>query len=91
MEKKYFANNSDERIYIDLQDSLGYTNEVVKSGRNNSKLTLTIELKSALIKKMRLRVWGHTNRKYPYMLVDGGLTLKCKAYTIRSQDDALKE
>lgn len=74
-----------------MRDILGYTNEVVKSGRNDSKLTLTIELKSALIKKMRLRVWGYTNGKYLYMLVHGGLTLKCKAYTIKSQDDALEE
>ena len=74
-----------------MRDILGYTNEVVKSGRNDSKLILTIELKSALKEKMRLRVWGYTNGKYLYMLVHGGLTLKCKAYTIKSQDDALEE
>ena len=40
---------------------------------------------------MRLRIWRYTNREYLYMLVDGGLTLKYKTYTIKLQDDALEE
>ena len=80
VEKDYFGNNSDERVYIEFRDSLGYTNEIEKPSRNDSKLTLTIELKSALTKKMMLRVWRYTNNEYLYMLADGGLTLKYKAY-----------
>lgn len=38
-------------IYVDLRYSLGYPSEVEKPSRNDSKLTLTIELKSALPKK----------------------------------------
>ena len=80
-----FLDSSDERIYIGFHDSLGYTNEVKKPSRNDSKLTLIIELKSALAKKIRLIVWGYTNAEYmKNMLVDGGLTLKYKIYTIRS-------
>lgn len=79
-EKDYFGNDSDERVYIEFRDSLGYTNEIEKPSRNDSKLTLTIELKSALTKKMMLRVWRYTNNEYLYMLADGGLTLKYKAY-----------
>ena len=80
VEKDYFGNDSDERVYIEFRDILGYTNEIEKPSRNDSKLTLTIELKSALTKKMMLRVWRYTNNEYLYMLADGGLTLKYKAY-----------
>ena len=80
VEKDYFGNDSEERVYIEFRDSLGYTNEIEKPSRNDSKLTLTIELKSALTKKMMLRVWRYTNNEYLYMLADGGLTLKYKAY-----------
>ena len=39
---------------------------------------------------MRLLVWGHTNGEYFYMLLDGGLTLEYKTYTVTSIDDALE-
>ena len=86
-----FLDSSNERIYIGFHDGLGYRNEVKKPSRNDSKLTLIIELKSALAKKIRLRIWGYTNAEYLHMLVDGGLTLKYKIYTIRSQNYVLEE
>ena len=57
------ANTSDERVYIDLRDSLGYTNQMERPSRNNSKLKLTIETKIPLTKKneasgLRLYKWG---------------------------------
>ena len=61
LETDYFGTKSDEKIYIDLWDSLGYTNEIEKPSRNDSKSTVTIELKNTLAQKMRLRVWGYTN------------------------------
>lgn len=52
LEKDYFGDASHERFYIDLRDSLGYTREIKKThSRNNTELTLTIELKSELTKK----------------------------------------
>ena len=90
LESDYLGNKSDEKIYIDQRDSLGYTNEIENPNRNNSKLTITIELKNALTHKMRLQVYRYTNGEYLYLLVDGGLTLKFKTYTIKSQDDALE-
>ena len=57
----YFGAESGERIYIDLRDSLGYTNEIEKPSRNDSRMTLTVEVKNALRKKIRLRVWGYSN------------------------------
>ena len=50
-ESEYFGNSSDKRIYIDLRDSLGYTDKIEKLSRNDSKLTLTIETKNSLTKK----------------------------------------
>ena len=80
----YFGTKSVEKIYIDLRDSLGYTDEIEKPSRNDSKLNVTIELRNPFAKKMRFRVWGYTNSEYLYMLTDGSLTLKYKTYTIKS-------
>ena len=90
LKSDYFGNKFDKKMYIDLRDSLGYTNEIEKLIRNDSNLTVTIELKNAIMHKMRLWVWGYINGEYLYMLVDGGLTLKYKTYTIKLQDDALE-
>ena len=90
LEPGYFSFNSDEKIYIDLWDSLGYTDQTDKPSRNDSKLNVTIELRNPRAKKMRLVVWGYTNGKYLYMLTDGSLTLKYKTSKIKSLDDALE-
>ena len=61
LEKNYFSDESEERVYIDLRAwamCLGYTTKIEKPSRNDSKLMLTIKLKAALTKKNRLRVWG---------------------------------
>ena len=54
LKSDYFGNKFDKKKYIDLRDSLGYTNEIEKLIRNDSKLTVTIELKNAIMHKMRL-------------------------------------
>ena len=41
-----------------------YTNEIETPSRKDTKLMVTIETKSLLAKKMRLRVWGYTNGEY---------------------------
>ena len=38
---KYFSDTSDERVYIDLRRSKGYTNELEKLVRNDSGISLT--------------------------------------------------
>ena len=88
-ENTYMSNTSNERIYIDLRDGIGYTNEMERPSRNDSKLKLTIETKMPLTKKMRPRVWCYTNGEYLYMLHNRSLILKSKTYTIKSLDDAL--
>ena len=44
LESDYFGSRSDEKIYIDLWDSLGYREEIEKPSRNDSKLDVKIEL-----------------------------------------------
>ena len=51
LESDYFGTKSDEKIYIDLGDSLGYTDRIEKLSKNDSKLNLTIELRNLLAKK----------------------------------------
>ena len=50
-ENDYFS-SSDERIYFDVRASYGYTKEMEKLERNDSKPTLKIELKNAATKKI---------------------------------------
>ena len=45
-ENTYMSNTSDERIFIDLRDCLGYTNEMERPNRNDSKLKLATEKNS---------------------------------------------
>ena len=73
-----FGTKHDKKVYINLRDSLGFTNEIEKPSWNDSKLTVTIKLENAVAHKLRLRVWGYTNGEYLYMLADGGLTFKYK-------------
>ena len=55
-ENEYLSDKFDERLYVDLMLDHGYTNELEKPIRNDSKMTITIETKTPLVKKMRLRV-----------------------------------
>ena len=50
-ENSYFANNSDENIYVDLRQAKGYTRELEKPKRNSSKMTTMIETRQSLSKK----------------------------------------
>ena len=59
--------------------------------RNDSKLTLKVELKNPLIRKMRLRAWGYSMNEYLYILGRSGLTLKYKTYLIVTQEYELEE
>ena len=90
IENEYFSGKFDERLYVDLRPSHGYADELEKPTRNDSKMTITIETKTPLVKKLRLRVWGYTSGEYIYLQHDGSLTLKYKTYTLRSQYEELE-
>ena len=49
----YFT-NSDEKVYIDIRRSKGYTGEFERVNRDDSDLVVTVDLENAAAKKMRL-------------------------------------
>ena len=82
---------SDERVYLDLRASSGYTKEHEKLERNDSKINLHIQLKVAATKKIRFRVWAHSLGEYLYILTKNGLTLRHRIHPInQSKEDLLK-
>ena len=62
--KDYFGDDSAQRLYIDVRRSKGYTNELERLTRNDGGATLTIKLKKAAQKKMRLRVIAYPQAEY---------------------------
>ena len=77
-------NSADERIYLNLRTSYGYTKEMEKLERKDSKLALKIELKNATRKKYRTRIWGYSMGENLHILTKDGLTLYHKTYSFSS-------
>ena len=65
LENDYFGNKSDEKIDGDMRDSMGYTDEIEKPSRNDTKLMVTIETKSPLAKKNEVKSLGLYQRGIP--------------------------
>ena len=53
--ERSFFTNTDEKLYIE-----GYTDELEKLTRDDSDITLTVKLKAAATKKLKLRVTGYS-------------------------------
>ena len=85
----YTFAKSDERLYVDLRRGKGYTKELEKVVRNDSSLKLTITLKAAATKKMRLRVVGYHQGEYMYSMTNLGLLVSYKDYGIVAQNSIL--
>ena len=77
----YFT-DSDEKVYIDIRRSKGYTGEFERVNRDDSDLVVTVDLKNAAAKKMRLYVTGYYQGEYMYMLTKDGLVMNHKEYSI---------
>ena len=75
-----------ERLYVDLRRGKGYTRELEKVVRNDSNLKLTVTLKAAATKKMRLRVVGYHQGEYMYSMTNLGLLVSYKDYGIVAQN-----
>ena len=88
-EDDYWEIRSDERVYLDLRASSGYTKEAEKLERNDSKINPHMQLKEAATKKLRLRVWDHSLGEYLYILTKNGLTLKHRTYVINQSEEDL--
>ena len=88
--KNYYTfAKSDERLYVDLRRGRGYTQELEKIVRNDSSLKLTVTLKTAATKKMRLRVVGYHQGEYMYSMTNLGLLVSYKDYGIVAQNSLL--
>ena len=77
-ENYYKKSESDEKLYVDLRRGSGNTSELEKIVRNDSSLTLTITLRNAATKKMRLRVVEYYQGEYLYSMTNLGLLFSYK-------------
>ena len=77
----YFT-DSDERVYIDIRHSKGFTGELERVNRDDSDLTVTVDLKAAATKKMRLRITGYFQGEYNYMISSNGRIMNYKEYGV---------
>ena len=67
-EDEFTTNSKDDRIFIDMRKSKGYTDELEKLNRDDSGLAVVVTLKEAAAKKLRLRVTGFSQAEYWYLL-----------------------
>ena len=84
-EWNYFKDTSDEKLYIDMWRSKGYTDELEKLTWDKSNVQLTIKLKKSCYKKIRLRVMGYSQTEYYYLLSNKGMIMSYKNYSISKE------
>ena len=80
----YFT-DSDECVYIVIRRSKGYMGEFERVNWDDSDLSVTVNLKAATAKKMRLRIMGYFQGEYVYMLGKDGLIMNYKEYGMNKQ------
>ena len=85
-EQEWATDTRDDRLYIDLRRSKGYTDELEKIYRDDSQLSLTITLKNAATKKLRFRITAWSQGEYWYALSQKGYVMSYKNYNISKQD-----
>ena len=85
-EEDWSKNYKDDRLLIDLRRSKGYTDELEKIYRDDSQLSLTINLKAATTNKLRFRIVGWSQGEYWYVLNQKGYIMSFKNYNISKQD-----
>ena len=86
-EDKFADNERDDRIYIDMRRSKGYTDELEKINRDDSGVALHIKLKKAAAKKIRIRITGFSQAEYWYVLSNKAYVMSYKNYNISKSDE----
>ena len=84
----FATNDTDDRILIDMRRSKGYTDELEKINCDYSDLAVTIGLKEAATKKLRLPIIGYSQGEYWYLLSNKGYIMSFKDYNISKTDQA---
>ena len=87
-EDKFTSNKTDDRIYIDMRRSKDYTDELEKLNRGDSGLVVTIGLKEAAPKIIRLRITDFSQAEYWYLLSNKGYIMSYKNYNISKADES---
>ena len=67
--KSEYFTIADEKIFINLRRGRGYTDKLGKLNRDDTNLTITINLKAAATRKMRLHVIGYFQGECLYLLL----------------------
>ena len=86
-EDKFTDNERDDRIYIDMRRSKGYTDELEKINRDDSGIALTISLKEAAAIKIHFRITGFSQAEYWYLLSNKGYIMSNNNYDISKADE----
>ena len=68
VEDEYTTNSTDDRTWINMRRSKGYTDELEKINRDDSGLVVVIGFRDATAAKLRLRITGHSQGEYWYLL-----------------------
>ena len=82
-EKKYFTDESDEKIFIDIRCRKGYTDELEELSKNDANINLIILLTKVAEKKMRLKVLDYSQAEYWYAITNKGKVFICTNYSIK--------
>ena len=86
-EDKFADNERDDRSYIDIRRSKGYTDELEKINRDDSGVALHIKLKEAAAKKLKIRITDFSQAEYWYVLSNKGYVICYKNYNISKSDE----
>ena len=87
-QSKYFT-SAGEKFLIDLRPGKGYTNEIEKLNGGDSDLLVTITLRNAAAKKMRLYVTRYYQGENLYLLSNNGLIINYKEYGVNKQKSTI--
>ena len=85
-EDEYRDNTKDDRIYLDMRRSQGYTDELEKLKRDDSGLAVVINLKEATKETIRLRITEFSQAKYWYASSNKGYIITYKNYNISKEE-----
>ena len=86
-EADYFKDTSNEKLYIGMRRSKWYNDELEKLTWDDSDVNLTIKLKVATTKKLRLKVIAYSQGEYFYTTSSQGQTMTCKSYNVTKQSN----
>lgn len=83
--KSEYFTIADEKIFINLRRGRGYTDKLEKLNRDDTNLTITINLKAAATRKMRSHVIGYFQGECLYSLLRERLIINYEEYSANRQ------